>query len=116
VQSAEWCRTSFVVWPTDDERRAITDALGQASSSSEASLVWDLEASDTQPADEQLERLHNFLVRHREHLMAMARPGAMAVTIGWTPRSPQDGLAITPGLARLLADLGIPLKLDTYTG
>jgi hypothetical protein len=88
--------------------------LGRASTARD-DRVWaaDLAASSDVPPADQLAAAADFLRTHQAALRALA-PADISLRLSWTPRRPQDGLALTPDLIALLAAVDAYLLLDTY--
>jgi hypothetical protein len=63
--------------------------------------------------DEQL-RIAKGYLRDKANVLAGLPDSDINLSIGWTPRSPQDGIIIDAELMALLAALRCPVLLDTY--
>jgi hypothetical protein len=78
-------------------------------------LGWVTEfASNDAPLADQLATAADFLRAHQATLRALPDGADVSLRVGWTPRRPQDGLALTTDLIALLASVGGYLLLDTY--
>jgi hypothetical protein len=49
-----------------------------------------------------------------EILKELAGAAQIRVNLSWTPRQPQDGIALDPELLGMLSMLGVTVLIDTY--
>lgn len=63
--------------------------------------------------DEQLQLTKAFLTEKMEGLRGLT-DSQVALLIGWTPHSPQDGIAFDPDLTGVLVKARCHVRLDTY--
>ena len=73
----------------------------------------DLVEDSSVPLDDQLRTAKEFLSERIEVLEGLAG-GVIDMLVGWTPRSPQDGIALDPELLGLLARSRCCVRLDTF--
>jgi hypothetical protein len=66
------------------------------------------------PLEQLLRELGAYLDRHRGRLVALGADADFQLRIGWSPRSPQEALAISADLLAALGELKCPVMLDTY--
>jgi hypothetical protein len=66
------------------------------------------------PLEQLLQELGAYLARHRGRLVALSADADFQLRIGWSPRSPQEALAIPAELLTALGELKCPIMLDTY--
>jgi hypothetical protein len=111
-----WARVSLRIV----SRRLTVSEIGQmvgAESSAAADKSWavDLTTDNAVSLDEQLLVLKQFL-REKAEVLGSLRDCEVSVSISWTPRNPQDGIAMDLDLIMLLSEARCYVLLDTYLG
>lgn len=61
-----------------------------------------------------LSELADYLDSHRDELRNRSRSADFQLRVGWSPRSPQESVAIPAPLLAALADLGVDVMIDAY--
>jgi len=84
-------------------------------SASKAADLWaaELTADSATGLDEQLRDVKTYL-RDKAPVLAAMTGAKIGLSIGWTPRSPQDGIVLDDELIALLAATRCHVLLDTY--
>jgi hypothetical protein len=115
VTEEPWAVVSLRITSTTLTAQQIEGLLGTASSGRPGADAWsaDLTADRELRLDDQLRLAKDWLRERSAALQAMS--GAdIGLLIGWTPRTPQDGIVVDRELIALLHSVGGYVLLDTY--
>ena len=109
-----WARVSLRITSQRLEIREIEKLMGTMSSSRSGN-VWaiDLTTDSTIGLNEQLQVAKGYLSSKVKVLGGMT-DCEVNLSIGWTPRSPQDGIVLDAGMMELLSSIRCYVLLDTY--
>jgi hypothetical protein len=113
-----WARVSLRVAVDGIPADGVAAALATPSTSRSADW-WaaELVSDSAVPLDDQLAEAARYLVARWPALKELRAAGAdISLRVSWTPRSPQDGIALNPDLLAVLGSVGGYVKLDTYLG
>jgi hypothetical protein len=109
-----WARVTLRVRGQRPTVREIEGLLGAASESRSEDL-WALNLAEDSAVelDEQL-RIAKRYLRDKAQILEGLTDTDISLCIGWTPRSPQDGIIMDAELIALLAAIRCDVLLDTY--
>jgi hypothetical protein len=115
MSGESWARVSLRVVSDRKSVEEIELAMARANESGSDSLyAIDIVDDSAVLLDEQLRTTKNFLEDRLRVLEQLGPEVEMNLSIGWTPREPQDGIVIDMELIGLLHRLGCYVLLDTY--
>jgi len=114
MSDQSWARVTLRVQSRRLTVREIEQLLGGPSSSRSEDL-WSIELTEdsAMELDEQLRIVKDYL-RGKAKALAGVGDSDISLCIGWTPRSPQDGIIMDAELIALLSAVRCHVLLDTY--
>ena len=109
-----WARVSLRIASRRLTTREIEQLMGRVTASGPSNL-WavDLTEDSAIGLDEQLRTAKNYL-RGKVDVLADMTDCEINLSIGWTPRSPQDGIVLDREMLALLSSIRCYVLLDTY--
>jgi hypothetical protein len=112
----QWARCSLRIRSDKLSNKEISARLGCAGD--ERGPCWTLDIGDdsTIHLNDQLSIVKSFLEGHLPQLRELVSNEAceINVSVGWTPRHPQDGILLDPDLVKMMAEIRGYILLDTY--
>ncbi len=110
-----WSRVSLRIASDALTPAEISNVVGLESSAPPGkSWATEITTDSGVALDDQLRSVKEFL-RERAMILESLGDCSISLCIGWTPRTPQDGIAIDIELVRLLSRIGCYVLLDTYS-
>lgn len=112
--SDEWSIVTFRIVSGVVVLEELERALG-AKTRAKRNAIWTTRfGGDESTLREQLSSAAQFLMTHVDYLASLRPEAEMNLHVGWTPRSPQDGVVFDEKLVKLLGSIGAYILLDTY--
>jgi hypothetical protein len=113
--SESWSRVSLRIASDTLTAAEISKVMGLESLAPQGkSWATDITTDSGAALDDQLEIVKDFL-RGKAAVLESLDDCIVSLCIGWTPRTPQDGIAIDVELIQLLSRIGCHVLLDTYS-
>lgn len=109
-----WARVSLRIVSQSLTAQEIEQLMGETSSARPGNL-WaaDLTADSSVALDEQLQIAKDYL-RSKVKVLEAMTDSEVNLSIGWTPRSPQDGIVLDVDMIALLSRIRCYVLFDTY--
>jgi hypothetical protein len=114
MSDESWARVSLRI-ATQNLATPVVEKLMGRKSSAKPDQYWamDVTADSKISLDGQLNLAKDFL-REKAEVLESLSDSEINLSIGWTPRSPQDGIVFDVDLIALLSRLRCYVLLDTY--